>query len=136
MDFSLITPQNFLLALAFLFVCYEAYDRITKIVAKINAEHDRIKKWDSMEAKLIRNIQEERDKIYNKYDNELKDMREDSDNNYTEVVSKIQQQSAMMIMLMRSVNAILEREISQGANGEVAKMHKELNNFLYEELGK
>ena len=61
MDFSLLTPQNFVVAVAFLFVCYEAYDKITKIIARITAEHDRMKKWDEMEDKLLKNIQDERD---------------------------------------------------------------------------
>lgn len=136
MDFSVLTPQNFVLAVAFLFVCYEAYEKVTKIIGRITAEHDRMKKWDEMEDKLIKNIQEERDKIYENYDKKLADMREEIDSNHTETEGKIQQLSSMMIMLMKSVNALLDREIKQGANGDVAKMHEELTDFLYEELGK
>lgn len=136
MDFSILTPQNFILTIAVIFVCFEAYERIMKIVDKITAGHDRVKKWDEMEDRLIKNIQEERDKIYANYDRKLADVRKDIDDNHADTEGKIQQLTSMMIMVMKSVNALLEREIKQGANGDVAKMHEEMTNFLYEELGK
>lgn len=136
MDLSILTPQNFILVIAVIFVCFEAYERTMKIIDKINAGHDRVKKWDEMEDRLIKNIQEERDKIYANYDQKLESMQKDIDENHVETEGKIQQLTSMMIMVMKSVNALLEREIKQGANGDVAKMHEEMTNFLYEELGK
>ena len=136
MDLSIFTPQNLVITLAFIFLLYEVYDKISKIIARVNAEHDRVKKWDEMEDKLLKNIQEERDKIYANYDKQLAEIRQDIDENHADTEAKVQQLTSMMILMMKSVNAILEREIKQGANGDVQKMHEELTNFLYEELGK
>ena len=106
------------------------------MIKAITSQHDKIKKWDSMEERLLKNIQEERDKIYANYDPKLEDIRKEIDINHTDTECKMQQLTSMMILLMKSVNAMLEREIKQGANGEVKKMHDELNNFLYEEISK
>lgn len=136
MDLSVLTPQNLIMTLAVLFVCYEVYERLGKIIGKITAEHDRIKKWDEMENRLLQNIQDERDKICANYDRILADFRREMEQNHVDTEGKIQQLTSMMILLMKSVNAILDREIKQGANGDVAKMHEELTNFIYEEIGK
>ena len=115
---------------------WEFIKKVIEMIKAITSQHDKVKKWDSMEERLLKNIQEERDKIYANYDPKLEDIRKEIDINHEDTECKIQQLTTMMILLMKSVNAMLEREIKQGANGEVQKMHDELNNFLYEEISK
>ena len=115
---------------------WEFIKKVIEMLKAITSQHDKIKKWDSMEDRLLKNIQEERDKIYANYDPKLEEIRKEIDVNHADTESKIQQLTSMMILLMKSVNAMLEREIKQGANGEVKKMHDELNDFLYDEIGK
>ena len=101
MDLSVLTPQNFIVAIAFLFVLYEAYKRVSEIVAKINAEHDRVKKWDEMEDKLLKNIQDERDKIYANYDKQLAEIRQEIEVNHTDTEAKLQELLSMVMILTK-----------------------------------
>lgn len=79
-------------------------------------------KWN----KGLEDIYEERGQIVKRYDERL-----------DEQDAKIQQLYTMMIMFMRSQNAILEALIEQGiGNGEIRNMHKELNSFIAEQVGK
>ena len=130
MDFSLLTPQNFVVAVAFLFVCYEAYDKLSKIIAKITAEHDRMKKWDEMEDKLLKNIQDERDKIYENYDKQLGEIRQEIETNHTDTEAKLQELLSMVMILTKGQVAALDGLKQQGCNGKVTQAKQELDEFL------
>ena len=130
MDFSLLTPQNFVVAVAFLFVCYEAYDKLSKIIARITAEHDRMKKWDEMEDKLLKNIQDERDKIYENYDKQLGEIRQEIETNHTDTEAKLQELVAMVMILTKGQVAALDGLKQQGCNGKVTQAKQELDEFL------
>ena len=130
MDFSLLTPQNFVVAVAFLFVCYEAYDKLSKIIARITAEHDRMKKWDEMEDKLLKNIQDERDKIYENYDKQLGEIRQEIETNHTDTEAKLQELLSMVMILTKGQVAALDGLKQQGCNGKVTQAKQELDEFL------
>ena len=130
MDLSLLTPQNFVVAVAFLFVCYEAYDKLTKIIARITAEHDRMKKWDEMEDKLLKNIQDERDKIYERYDNELSEMRKQNNENHADTEAKIQEVRAEQEILTDCMYATLDGLHQLGCNGKVTEARSMLDQYL------
>ena len=85
MDFSIFNPHNFIITLATIFLCYEVWDKCSKIVARINAEHDRTKKWDSMEETWTKNLQAERDKIYLRYDTKLEEIENRIEDNHIEI---------------------------------------------------
>lgn len=82
---------------------------------------DKEKKWDDGLADVYR----EREKITEEFTERL-----------DEQDAKIQQLTAMILLALKSVNALLEHEIETGANGDVKKMHDELNAFIYNEIGK
>lgn len=130
MDLSVLTPQNFIVAIAFLFVLYEAYKRVSEIVAKINAEHDRVKKWDEMEDKLLKNIQDERDKIYANYDKQLAEIRQEIEVNHTDTEAKLQELLSMVMILTKGQVAALDGLKQQGCNGKVTQAKAELDEFL------
>ena len=130
MDLSVLTPQNFIVAIAFLFVLYEAYKRVSEIVAKINAEHDRVKKWDEMEDKLLKNIQDERDKIYANYDKQLAEIRQEIEINHTDTEAKLQELLSMVMILTKGQVAALDGLKQQGCNGKVTQAKAELDEFL------
>jgi len=101
-----------------------------------DAEHGRRQKWDNA-AKVI----EERADLWNKGLADMEQGRKDIVTRYDERLdeqdAKIQQLYSMMIMFMRSQNAILEALIEQGiGNGEIKAMHAELNSFIAEQIGK
>lgn len=91
-------------------------DEVVKIV------NEKSLKWD----KGLEDVFEERGQIVERYDARL-----------DEQDAKIQQLYTMMIMFMRSQNVILEALIEAGiGNGDVKAMHKELNSFITEQIGK
>lgn len=95
---------------------------VMEIIRSITARHDREQAWD----KAVKDIEVDREalkKIFN-------DRLDDQD-------AKIQQLYAMMVMFMRSQNAILEALIEQGiGNGEIKAIHKELNEFITDQIMK
>jgi hypothetical protein len=42
----------------------------------------------------------------------------------------------MVVLLIKAQDATFEEQVKKGANGEIKKMHDELNNFIYAEIGK
>lgn len=87
--------------------------------AKVIKEKER--SWDDGLADTCR----EREKITDEFNERL-----------DEQDAKIQQLTSMILLALKSVNALLEHEIETGANGDVKKMHDELNAFIYNEIGK
>ena len=55
---------------------------IMEISKNISSRRDRDRKWDEMETTLTKNIQEERDKIYQKYDTKLVEIETKIDTNH------------------------------------------------------
>ena len=97
------------------------YKVIMEIVRNITARHDREQAWD----KAVKDIEVDRESLKDEFNARLDDQD-----------AKIQQLYAMMCMFIRSQNAILEALIEQGiGNGEIRAMHKELNNYIVEQLG-
>ena len=60
---------------------------VKELVQNITARHDREQKWDEM----VQNVQSERDKIYERYDNKLAEMEEKIDGNHADTEAKLQE---------------------------------------------
>lgn len=99
---------------------------VMEIGKNIASRRDREKKWDEYE----KNLKEERDKIYIKYDAELADMKALIDANHADTEAKLQEISAMLMILTKSQLAALDGLKQQGCNGEVTKAKHELDQFL------
>lgn len=108
------------------------YKVVKEIVKTITDRHDKEQRWDEMETRLTKNIQDERDKIYERYDSQLQDLREEIEGNHAETEAKMQELSACMQILTKSVRAILEGQMKQGLNGPVAAAKKALDDFIEE----
>ena len=106
------------------------YKIVKEIVKTITDRHDREQKWDEMSSNITKNIQGERDKIYMKYDSQLEDLKKEIEENHSETEAKMQELSAGMLILTKSVRAILEGQMKQGLNGPVAKAKEELDEFI------
>lgn len=111
--------------------------KVVKEMKKDNdAEHERRMGWDHA-AKVIKEKEQ-------KWDEGLDDVYEDRkqivkryDGRLDEQDAKIQQLYAMFVMMLKSQNAILEALIEQGiGNGEIKDMHRELNDFITDQVGK
>ena len=136
MDVMNVTFAHVVQALAVVIVLYEVFKKVMEIKKDSDAEHARRMSWDKA-AKTI----EERADLWNKgladMEQGRKNIVERYDERLDEQDAKIQQLYTMMIMLMRSQNAVLEALIEQGiGNGEIKAMHTELNSFITEQIGK
>lgn len=103
---------------------------IMEIAKNISSRHDREKRWDEMESNLTKNIQEERDKIYQKYDTKLVEIETKIETNHSDTEAKLQEIAAVLMILTRGQLAALDGLKQQGCNGAVTQAKKELDEFL------
>ena len=130
MDFSVLTVHNIILTLATIFIIYEIFDRGSKIIARINAEHDRVKKWDEMEEVWMKNLQAEREKIYARYDTKLEEIECRIEDNHTESEAKIQQTQTELFILTQCMAAVLDGLKQMKCNGKVTEAQSLLDDYL------
>ena len=93
---------------------------IMEIVKAINARHDKEQAWD----KAVEDFNKERETLKDEFNSRL-----------NEQDAKIQQLLSMVCMTLRAQEAILEALVEQGiGNGEIRAMHKELKDFIVEQV--
>lgn len=96
------------------------YKVIMEIVKAINARHDKEAAWD----KAVKDIAVDRETLKNEFDSRLDDQD-----------AKIQQLVSMICMTLRAQDAILEALVEKDiGNGEIRSMHKELKDFILEQV--
>ena len=125
------------------------WEFIKKVMEMLNAfgrQHDRAQKWDSMSDKIDEMSKETdkiREKIVIEFNHRLDEMNEDFneridtinnkiDENHCDTEAKIQELNSRMLILTRSVSAVLDGLKQQGCNGQVTKAKEELDAFLME----
>ena len=101
---------------------------VKEIVSNITARHDREQKWDEYE----RSLQEQRDKIYEKYDTKLDDMEHQIEINHSDTESKLQQVRAELLILTDCMAAVLDGLHQQGCNGKVSEASEKLAQYMRE----
>ena len=96
------------------------YKIIMEIIDKITQRHDREQAWDD----AVKKIEVDRATLENKFNDRL-----------DEQDAKNQQLVAMMCMCLRANDAILEALVDKDiGNGEIKAMHKELKDFILEQV--
>lgn len=111
--------------------------KVIKDIKKNNDdEHDKRQRWDK-----TADIIEKKAEAWDKGLADIDDMRESLMKRYDDRLdnqdAKTQQLYAMQCMSLRAQDAILEALVEQGiGNGDIKKMHAELNNFIFSEIGK
>ena len=129
---STITFQALVQSAALIVGVWGFYKVIMEIVRNITERHDKEKAWDE----AVENIKKEREQITNTFIERLIDMTKLIEDNQAETDSKMQELTAIVIMLTKAVKAILDGQIEQGLNGTVKKQRDEVDNFLSELIGK
>lgn len=129
---STITFQALVQSAALIVGVWGFYKVIMEIVRNITERHDKEKAWDE----AVENIKKEREQITNTFNERLNDMTKLIEDNQAETDSKMQELTAIVIMLTKAVKAILDGQIEQGLNGTVKKQRDEVDNFLSELIGK
>lgn len=108
---------------------------VKEVIENVTARHDREKKWDSvedMEKRLVENIQNERNAIYEKYDSKLEEIEKRIDDNYSDTEAKFQQIRSELLILTDCMAAVLDGLKQQGCNGEVTKQRDKLAQYMRE----
>lgn len=103
---------------------------VAEVIEAVNKRHDREQKWDE----YAENLQQERDKIYKKYDNRFEEIENKIDANHTDTEAKVQELKAEVLMLTKSMSAVMDGLIQQGCNGPVTEAKKNLDEFLMSKL--
>lgn len=106
---------------------------VKELVQSITTRHDREQKWDSMsgmEERLVKNIQDERDKIYEKYDGKLEEMESKIDGNHADTEAKLQEVRAELLIITDCMAAVLDGLHQQGCNGKVSEARENLDQYM------
>ena len=114
---------------------------VMEIIKNINARHDKEQRWDDMVTRseeekqriykeIAENVQIERDRIYDRYDNKLVELEQKIDATHAETEAKLQEIAAMITVLTKGQLAALDGLKQQGCNGQVTQAKQELDEFL------
>ncbi len=96
---------------------------VGEMIEAVTKRHDREQKWDE----YAKNLDTEREKIYDKYDSRLEEIEKQIDKNHTENKEEI-------TVLTKTLSAVLDGLIQQGCNGAVTEAKKNLDAFLMSRL--
>lgn len=92
---------------------------VNEIIKAITTRHDREQKWDEVANSMQKNIQEERDKIYDRYDSQLTDIRNELAENRDE-----------LFLLTKCMRGVLDGLHQLNCNGKVTEASEELDAYL------
>lgn len=102
------------------------YKIIMEIVKAITTRHDKEKSWDKATADLERT----RADITKRYDERLDELEAMINDNHTDTEAKMQELKADILILTKSVSAILDGLKQQGCNGKVTEAKENLEKYL------
>lgn len=115
-----ITLQALIQCGAIIMGIWGFYKIAMEIVKAITARHDREATWD----KAVKDIAVDREALKTEFDGRL-----------DEQDAKIQNIISMMCMVLRAQDAILEALVKDNiGNGDIKSMHKELKDFIMEQV--
>jgi len=127
-----ITFQALVQSAALIVGIWGFYKVIMEIVRNITARHDKEKAWDN----AVEETKKERELLAKTFNGRLDEITKIIETNQADSDAKIQELTAIVIMLTKSVKAILDGQVEQGLNGTVKKQRDEVDNFLTELIGK
>lgn len=102
------------------------YKIIMEIVKAITTRHDKEKAWD----KATADLEKTRADITKRYDERLDELEAMINDNHTETEAKMQELKADILILTKSVSAILDGLKQQGCNGKVTEAKENLERYL------
>ena len=102
------------------------YKVVKEIISNVTARHDREQGWDEM----VKNIQQERDKIYEKYDRKLAEVETKIDKNHADTEQKVKEVREELLILTDCMAAVLDGLHQQGCNGKVSEVSEKLSQYM------
>ena len=116
---------------------WEFIKKIMEMLSAFGKQHDRAKKWDEMSKdtdkvreEIVTNFNHRLDEINNEFNERIDTINDKIDENHCDTEAKIQELNSRMLILTKSVSAVLDGLKQQGCNGQVTKAKEELDNFL------
>lgn len=109
------------------------YKVVTEVINKVNARHDKEQKWDEMEEHLTKNIQDEREKIYARYDFKLEELEDKINENHCDTEAKFQQMKTELQIQTECIRAILDGLHQLNCNGPVTEAKEKLDTYLVDQ---
>lgn len=97
-----------------------------EIVEAINKRHDKEVAWD----KATADLEKTRKEITDRYDERLDELEAMINDNHTDTEAKMQELKADILILTKSVSAILDGLKQQGCNGKVTEAKENLEKYL------
>lgn len=125
-----ITFDLILRVLGIIAAAWVGIKAVSEIINAINKWHDKRQKWDEMEDKMLKNLQAERDKIYQRYDAKLEEMEEQIRDNSCNNEAKFQEIKAELFILTECMSAVLAGLKEKGCNGPVTDAKDDLDEYL------
>lgn len=160
----MIEPQpitlNLIIQIGLMLMGLWAFYKVVKeIIQSITARHDKEQKWDEYE----KNLKEERDKIYEKYDTKLAEIKKEMevnegiakkerelikenyndkltelenkiDYNHCEMDGKTQELKSEVMLLTKGMAAVLDGLVQQNCNGPVKRAKEEFESYLISKI--
>lgn len=141
-----INVQTIILLGVVIIGVWEFAKKIMEMLNAFGKQHDRAKKWDEMSVKIEEMSKETdriRESIVTQFNGRLDEMNsnineriDEIDNKideiHTDEEAKIQEINARMLIVTKSVSAILDGLKQLNCNGQVTKAKEELDAFLME----
>lgn len=141
-----INVQTIILLGVVIIGVWEFAKKIMEMLTAFGKQHDRAKKWDEMSVKIEEMSKETdriRESIVTQFNGRLDEMNsnineriDEIDNKideiHTDEEAKIQEINARMLIVTKSVSAILDGLKQLNCNGQVTKAKEELDAFLME----
>ena len=128
-----INVQTLILLGVVLIGLWEFIKKIMEILTAFGKQHDRARKWDEMSVK-IEEMSKETDKvresIVHQFNGRLDEVDSKIDSNYCNTEAKIQELNSRLLILTKSVSAVLDGLKQLNCNGQVTKAKEELDDFL------
>ena len=122
----MLTLDDIINVAVVLMACWGFYKVIMEIIHTITTRHDKEQKWSKWEE----NLQRERDKIYERYDNKLSEIEDRINTNHADTEAKIQQTQSELFILTECMSAVLDGLKQLNCNGKVTEAKNNLDTYL------
>lgn len=132
-DFILIFKSFYIVGCTFLGL-WGLWTVIIKMKKTNDEEVQRRAKWDEM-AQIVEENKDKWNRAFDATDNTREELEKKYDDRLDDMDSKIQQLYAMNVLLIKSENALLEDRIKENGSTTLNDVHREINNFVVEQLG-
>lgn len=138
-----------LIQMGVIFIAFWGFVKVVKEVIKsITDRHDKEQGWDEVKEEvkqlvdnaktdkkqvyeeIARNVQAERDKIYDRYDSKLTEMEDTINSNHADTEAKFQQVYSELMILTNCMQAVLDGLKQLNCNGKVTTESENLNEYL------